>query len=386
MFENLIGQHRLKELLTGSLKSRTLPPAMLFFGPVYSGKLTAALELARGLSCQKEGAWGCVCSACQAQLRLMHPYTVMLGSRYFPAEIARSAEALAAVKSEASQYLFLRSVRKLLRRFDSFLWEDDDKNFKKAKPLIAPVEELLEEFEPGKPFPKASETAKKLSEIQAKSAEIAQILHEYAISIGQIRALSQWARTSSQQTKTVILEEADRMQEGARNALLKILEEPPQRLRFILISRSRSSIMPTILSRVRPYAFLPRSAEEEARALGAIFKDSSSSGLGEFFSGVSGRELKEAAVLFYRNRQASRPFFESYKTAVAERDFKRFLEELSCCIRTAFNQSLLTARQAASELSALNAIKRQYEIFNQRPQNLCERFFYAKQIDGYAIK
>ena len=51
------------------LKS-SLPPAMLFSGPVLSGKLTAALETARVLSCEKTGDWRCSCGLCAQQSRL----------------------------------------------------------------------------------------------------------------------------------------------------------------------------------------------------------------------------------------------------------------------------------------------------------------------------
>lgn len=46
MFENLIDQP-VKKLLIDDVTSGALPPSILFSGPDTSGKLTAALELAR---------------------------------------------------------------------------------------------------------------------------------------------------------------------------------------------------------------------------------------------------------------------------------------------------------------------------------------------------
>ncbi len=49
--------------------------------------------------------------------------------------------------------------------------------------------------------------------------------------------------------KAVIIKEAEKMTEQAQNALLKILEEPPQYTYFFLLSSNSSFLLPTILSR-----------------------------------------------------------------------------------------------------------------------------------------
>lgn len=49
--------------------------------------------------------------------------------------------------------------------------------------------------------------------------------------------------------KTIILA-ADKFNIEAQNALLKVLEEPPQNVRFILVAKYKSAILPTILSRL----------------------------------------------------------------------------------------------------------------------------------------
>ncbi|MCL2558301.1 MAG: DNA polymerase III, partial [Treponema sp.] len=68
-------------------------------------------------------------------------------------------------------------------------------------------------------------------------------------------------------------ENAERMREDARNALLKLLEEPPETLRIVMTAQRRESVMPTILSRLRPYRFSARSAGEEAEILRRVFRD-----------------------------------------------------------------------------------------------------------------
>jgi DNA polymerase-3 subunit gamma/tau len=78
--------------------------------------------------------------------------------------------------------------------------------------------------------------------------------------------------------KVLILENADRMQESARNAFLKVLEEPPADAVFILTTARRGAIMPTILSRVRTYAFVDRDLPAQAEVITRVFHDSPSDG------------------------------------------------------------------------------------------------------------
>ena len=61
------------------------------------------------------------------------------------------------------------------------------------------------------------------------------------------------------------------MQESGRNALLKILEEPPENTIFILTTSARGAVMPTILSRVRTYAFIERNETQQSEVVRRVF-------------------------------------------------------------------------------------------------------------------
>ncbi len=69
----------------------------------------------------------------------------------------------------------------------------------------------------------------------------------------------------------IIIENADRMADSARNALLKILEEPPEDVVFILTTAKRGAVLPTILSRVRTYTFFERSAGHQQKVIERVF-------------------------------------------------------------------------------------------------------------------
>ncbi|QGG48675.1 DNA polymerase III subunit delta' [Heliorestis convoluta] len=77
------------------------------------------------------------------------------------------------------------------------------------------------------------------------------------IKIEQIRKLQKWLRYRPYvgQYRVVLLQKAELMQEPAANALLKVLEEPPNSTIFILVSNRGHGLLPTILSRCMPVYF-----------------------------------------------------------------------------------------------------------------------------------
>jgi DNA polymerase III subunit delta' len=67
--------------------------------------------------------------------------------------------------------------------------------------------------------------------------------------------------------KVYVIEEADRCLPSSSNALLKILEEPPEHVLFILLSSYEEGILPTILSRCVRIYFYPIAEEVLAASL-----------------------------------------------------------------------------------------------------------------------
>jgi DNA polymerase-3 subunit delta' len=65
--------------------------------------------------------------------------------------------------------------------------------------------------------------------------------------------------------RIVIVEDADRFQDGTANVLLKTLEEPPPRTVFLLCAPSDSDVLPTVRSRCRTVRLrMPRAADVAA--------------------------------------------------------------------------------------------------------------------------
>jgi len=92
-----------------------------------------------------------------------------------------------------------------------------------------------------------------------------------SISVSEMRALVQAAarRPTTGRWQIVIIEDADRLTEGASNALLKAVEEPPERTVFLLCAPSDhpDDISITIRSRCRTVNLRPPSPEAIATVL-----------------------------------------------------------------------------------------------------------------------
>jgi DNA polymerase-3 subunit delta' len=69
--------------------------------------------------------------------------------------------------------------------------------------------------------------------------------------------------------RIAIVDCVDELNSEGANALLKILEEPPQRALLLLISHSAGSVLPTIRSRCRLLPLRPLAVEEVAQAAAA---------------------------------------------------------------------------------------------------------------------
>ncbi|MBU1235161.1 MAG: DNA polymerase III subunit delta' [Gammaproteobacteria bacterium] len=87
------------------------------------------------------------------------------------------------------------------------------------------------------------------------------------ILINQIRALEDFVFVGGHRSgaRVLVVEPADAMNQPAQNAILKILEEPPSSVYFILISTHWRRLLPTIRSRCRKLP-LPRPSSSEAQA------------------------------------------------------------------------------------------------------------------------
>ncbi len=93
-----------------------------------------------------------------------------------------------------------------------------------------------------------------------------------SITVDEMRALKGFFQLSAAEGgwRVAIVDAADDMTPQAANALLKILEEPPERAMLLLVCHQPARLLPTIRSRCRELACRPLGAPDLARALAAI--------------------------------------------------------------------------------------------------------------------
>ena len=98
---------------------------------------------------------------------------------------------------------------------------------------------------------------------------IAVLPDKKSIAIDQVRAVKHEAAMTafSEGRRVFIVEDADKMGEAAANSLLKILEEPPDNVHFVLTSSRSNALLPTILSRVMRLRFGNLSSVQFAKVL-----------------------------------------------------------------------------------------------------------------------
>ena len=124
-------------------------------------------------------------------------------------------------------------------------------------------------------------------EARGKSAPI--------IRIEEMRSMQTTVSRSAVQAdrRVVLIDDAEAMNEAAANSLLKTLEEPAGDVTFILIARSRSALLDTIVSRCIPISFgmLPQEKVTEVLKRQGIAEDMADK-LASLADGSIGRALK----------------------------------------------------------------------------------------------
>jgi len=94
------------------------------------------------------------------------------------------------------------------------------------------------------------------------------------ISIDDVRILQERLyETGTGRWRCCLIRSVERMQDPAANAFLKILEEPPPGLVFLLTTQTLSSLLPTVISRTRVLKFRPLSRPDISPLLSPLSDD-----------------------------------------------------------------------------------------------------------------
>ncbi|MCS7012856.1 MAG: DNA polymerase III subunit [Chloroherpetonaceae bacterium] len=215
-WQHILGQKQQIETLRRTMQAGRLPNAYLFVGPEGVGKDAVALELAKTLNClspsARRNAEACdQCESCQAFAELLHPNLEYV----FPVE-----------------GIVLREV------------SDSSKEREKQEEALAQYKQLFAEKRRNPYFKMQMEKS-------------------MGILAEQIEELIRKAQFKPESGMRIFLiSQADRMNTTAANRLLKILEEPPPFVLFILTTARPDAMLPTIVSRCQLVRFSALSSEE----------------------------------------------------------------------------------------------------------------------------
>ncbi|WP_069988070.1 ATP-binding protein [Massilioclostridium coli] len=93
--------------------------------------------------------------------------------------------------------------------------------------------------------------------------------------VKEVRAIRSdaYIRPNDGEAKVYLLNGVDNMSKEAANSLLKVLEEPPDNVVFLLTCPSRSAVLPTLVSRCVPIEIFPVTQPECIQALQELSPD-----------------------------------------------------------------------------------------------------------------
>ena len=142
------------------------------------------------------------------------------------------------------------------------------------------------------------------------------------ITVDQIRDIVSdvYIKPSVFDKKIYIIKNADKMNTNAQNALLKVLEEPPQYVLFILIVKNTQSILPTILSRGTVINFSPLSD----KAIKEILKEKFEAEIPDSMVFLAGGSAKEAynLAISEEHRQIRLEVLDAFCNLLREKSVK----------------------------------------------------------------
>ncbi len=401
MFENILGQEALVSQLRKDLEARNLPSSLLFYGDRYTAKQTTALELARVLLCEEGTArWKCDCPSCRMNRRLVHPGLVITGPHNFMNEINACGHIYVRQERKGSAFLFIRALEKCIRRFDPHVYEAKETKEKKYRDIITALDEAISLFDPDEIRPDEKTLEKAVKQCMEKAKVLAEEYPEDNIPVSAIRNLTAWVHTTGMSNrKVVIIENCERMVDSSRNALLKILEEPPKGVYFICITTRKGLVIPTILSRLRPYHFPKRREETERKVLKTIFSEETGEypDLESYFlawQGIKTDDLRAYAVRFiellHENPTEYYSVIQDMSGQIKEKqDAYYFLRFLTDRLREVYGTSSAVVSSSGSKMDATRPLifeqwngliqdcLRGISLYNQKPALKIEDLFLS---------
>jgi DNA polymerase-3 subunit delta' len=288
-FKDVIGQKEVKQRLILSVQEGYIPHARLISGPEGVGKVALALAYARYLSCNRRGetdACG-VCPSCIKYNKLSHP------DLHFVFPIVKNDKKKKDIcddyLTEWREFVLKNSYFNLSSWFD-FIHAENSQGMIYAK--------------------ESDEIIRKLN-LKAYESEY----------------------------KIMIIWLPEKMHETCANKLLKLIEEPPEKTIFLLISENPDRVIGTIRSRTQSFLIPPIAPEDLSEAIRTI---------------AGANDEQEIANLAH---MANGNWLKACELAETREERRQHLELFIFIMRNAWTKNVKNMRSMADAFAALGREK-----------------------------
>lgn len=366
--------------LSAQLGARQFAHAHLYSGSPYSLRMHFALESVRILGCREEGSSTCSCRACTQHRLLRQENLLIVTKRDHRRIIECQLHSYEQLGTDFSQIALIRAIRVLLLGHHPEL---------SALKEAAAVDELLI------PFGKTAELEKRERSLWVKdlrravNALFKAMKKNTTITVDQVRSVAQWTSRSTIESSRqfIIIEAIEETGVSARNALLKMLEEPPEGVYFFLISEHPARIMQTILSRVRHTRFGALTPSALTAYLAPYYPKRDYGSLEEFVlerggldvSAISASASEYLATVLHR-RTLSSTALASLLGSIAQADgIELFMEALIEAVQGALANDQISLAIAERMLAEISSHYRDGMRYSQDVQMIGQGLYYRLQ-------
>lgn len=348
-----------------SYSSGLLPQSLLFYGPKNSGRLTGAMDLSFFLTGNEEN-----------RDILRSNSIIYLPFRELGGRIKTALELFKTQKTRSARLFLIESVRLTLMQYHPALSVSASSTSSQYFSLAGEIDETLLRAEDNRDY-----SDKEINEI-VKSVERCldpRFLYcgkknPSAVSIDQIRAVQEYFSQLGEE-KVVVFENVEDATDGAKNSLLKMLEEPEEKSHMILLSSNPQKLLETILSRVRKFQFPPLGEKKTATLIKEKF------GVWEeypsfdsfFFEKGSGEEARRE---FDKDLDAVSEALILSKPLVGEKEeeiltsleklsaWSHFVESLLYLLENAWKEGRISSINAKKKAEILNSYSISTDVYN----------------------
>lgn len=357
-------QPRIAEDLERAIEGGFLPQSLLFSGPVGSSRLTSALDLSFFLTGELE-----------RRDILSSSQILYIPFRNLAARKDAAISLFEKQRTKAARLFLIETVRIILLQYHYALSGAYSSSQSSYFPIAEEVATALLQFEEDKDY--TDKEIKDLVSLLNSRLNVPFInkgRKNTSITIDEVRAIQRWFSTGLDE-KVAIIENLEESTEGAKNSLLKLLEEPDPHSHIILISSNPQRLLQTILSRVRKFAF-PSLSEKNVTALlrkkHSLFRDYDSFDTFYFVEG-SGEEsrnklteaAKDVAEALVLGKQISKEREEELLSLLdSTGGYRYFRSRISQEIRTLLLDGKIDGYKGSAILKIINEWGFRSETFN----------------------